>query len=93
MRSLIFPQWDMVTVILCVFLLSYVYGEGKVSKIPHSTHFTITPSLRYTAEQLFQGQHPGPHLSCHRRGLLCIRLQLGSERYGYRSIRHSSFEQ
>ena len=30
-NSLIFPQWDMVTVILCVFLLSYVYGEGKVS--------------------------------------------------------------
>lgn len=28
-RSLIFPQWDMITVILCVFLLSYVYGEGK----------------------------------------------------------------
>ncbi len=28
--NLIFPQWDMVTVILCVFLLSYVYGEGKV---------------------------------------------------------------
>lgn len=27
--SLIFPQWDMITVILCVFLLSYVYGEGK----------------------------------------------------------------
>lgn len=27
--SLIFPQFDMVTVILCVFLLSYVYGEGK----------------------------------------------------------------
>ncbi|PHH83908.1 hypothetical protein CDD83_2838 [Cordyceps sp. RAO-2017] len=27
--SLLFPQWDMVTVILCVFLLSYVYGEGK----------------------------------------------------------------
>ncbi|MCJ1356968.1 MAG: hypothetical protein MMC33_006964 [Icmadophila ericetorum] len=27
--NLIFPQWDMVTVILCVFLLSYVYGEGK----------------------------------------------------------------
>ena len=31
--NLIFPQWDMVTVILCVFLLSYVYGEGKVSQI------------------------------------------------------------
>ncbi|KAL7972120.1 Ca2+ transporter [Trichoderma sp. SZMC 28014] len=27
--SLLFPQWDLVTVILCVFLLSYVYGEGK----------------------------------------------------------------
>ena len=27
--SLIFPQWDMVTVILCVILLSYIYGEGK----------------------------------------------------------------
>ncbi|KAF2458025.1 Sodium/calcium exchanger protein-domain-containing protein [Lineolata rhizophorae] len=27
--TLIFPQWDMVTVILCVFLLSYMYGEGK----------------------------------------------------------------
>ncbi|KAI9777728.1 MAG: hypothetical protein M1816_004607 [Peltula sp. TS41687] len=26
---LIFPQWDMITVILCVFLLSYMYGEGK----------------------------------------------------------------
>lgn len=28
--NLIFPQWDMVTAILSVFLLSYVYGEGKV---------------------------------------------------------------
>ncbi|KAL8243550.1 hypothetical protein R6Q59_009808 [Mikania micrantha] len=27
--NLIFPQWDMVTVILCVFLLSHVYSEGK----------------------------------------------------------------
>ncbi|KAL1835075.1 hypothetical protein VTK73DRAFT_6314 [Phialemonium thermophilum] len=27
--SLLFPQWDMVTVILCVFLLSHMYGEGK----------------------------------------------------------------
>ena len=27
--SLLFPQWDMVTVILCVFLLSSMYGEGK----------------------------------------------------------------
>ncbi|EHY59984.1 hypothetical protein HRR83_006345 [Exophiala dermatitidis] len=27
--NLIFPQWDMVTVILCVFLLSYLIQEGK----------------------------------------------------------------
>ncbi|KIW66795.1 calcium/proton exchanger, variant [Phialophora macrospora] len=27
--NLIFPQWDMVTIILCVFLLSYMSGEGK----------------------------------------------------------------
>ncbi|KAI9704538.1 MAG: hypothetical protein M1820_005612 [Bogoriella megaspora] len=27
--ALIFPQWDMVTVILCVILLTYMYGEGK----------------------------------------------------------------
>ena len=27
--TLIFPQWDMVTIILCVFMLSYMYGEGK----------------------------------------------------------------
>ncbi|KAH7320832.1 Sodium/calcium exchanger protein-domain-containing protein [Stachybotrys elegans] len=27
--SLLFPQWDMVMVIMCVFLLSYMYGEGK----------------------------------------------------------------
>lgn len=27
--TLLFPQWDMVTVIICVFLLSYMYGEGK----------------------------------------------------------------
>ncbi|KAF2644611.1 calcium permease family membrane transporter-like protein [Massarina eburnea CBS 473.64] len=27
--SLIFSQWDMVTVMLCILLLSYMYGEGK----------------------------------------------------------------
>ena len=27
--SLIFGQWDMIAIILCVFLLSYTYGEGK----------------------------------------------------------------
>ncbi|KAF2232482.1 hypothetical protein EV356DRAFT_525182 [Viridothelium virens] len=27
--TLLFPQWDMVTVTLCVILLTYMYGEGK----------------------------------------------------------------
>ena len=27
--SLVFAQWDMIAMILCVFLLSYTYGEGK----------------------------------------------------------------
>ena len=27
--SLMFPRWDLITVILCVFLLAYMYGEGK----------------------------------------------------------------
>ncbi|KAG4300715.1 hypothetical protein PCANB_002970 [Pneumocystis canis] len=27
--SLIFPRWDLICVILCVFLLAYVYSEGK----------------------------------------------------------------
>ncbi|KAF2422750.1 hypothetical protein EJ08DRAFT_701522 [Tothia fuscella] len=27
--TLIFEEWDLVTIILCVFLLSYMYGEGK----------------------------------------------------------------
>lgn len=35
--SLIFPRWDLITVILCVFLLAYMYGEGK------SNYFKVTP--------------------------------------------------
>lgn len=38
--SMIFPQWDLVTVILCVFLLAYMYGEGK------SNYFKVnTPTV------------------------------------------------
>ena len=29
--TLIFPRWDLITVILCVFLLAYMYGEGKAN--------------------------------------------------------------
>ncbi|KAK9373417.1 Sodium/calcium exchanger protein-domain-containing protein [Lipomyces chichibuensis] len=27
--SLVFPRWDLVVVVLCVFLLSYIYAEGR----------------------------------------------------------------
>lgn len=37
--TMIFPQWDLVTVILCVFLLSYMYGEGK------SNYFKVRTTL------------------------------------------------
>lgn len=37
--SLIFPRWDLITVILCVFLLAYMYGEGK------SNYFKVSLSL------------------------------------------------
>lgn len=36
--SLIFPRWDLITVILCVFLLAYMYGEGK------SNYFKVYPT-------------------------------------------------
>lgn len=42
--SLIFPQWDMVTVILCVFLLSYMYGEGKSNYFKGSVHLYLSSS-------------------------------------------------
>ena len=47
--SLLFPQWDMVTVILCVFLLSYVYGEGKVSSTHPASYHSSNRSPRTRA--------------------------------------------
>ena len=35
--SMIFPQWDMVTVILGVFLMGWVVGEGKSNYFKGST--------------------------------------------------------
>ncbi|KAI6894134.1 hypothetical protein KC318_g12147, partial [Hortaea werneckii] len=35
--SLIFPQWDMVTCILSVFLMGWVVGEGKSNYFKGST--------------------------------------------------------
>lgn len=50
--SLLFPQWDMVTVILCVFLLSYVYGEGKSNYFKGSilvlTYFVVVIGFYYS---------------------------------------------
>ena len=42
----------MVTVILCVFLLSYVYGEGKVSK-----SLILTTSLLHRANPVLQSNY------------------------------------
>jgi len=39
--SLMFPRWDLITVILCVFLLAYMYGEGK------SNYFKVSSSPAY----------------------------------------------
>ena len=37
--SLIFPRWDLITVILCVFLLAYMYGEGR------SNYFKVSSGI------------------------------------------------
>lgn len=57
--ALLFPQWDMVTVILCVFLLSYVYGEGKSNYFKGSilvlTYFVVLTGYYfsgYTADAM-----------------------------------------
>jgi Ca2+:H+ antiporter len=42
--SLIFPRWDLITVILCVFLLAYMYGEGK------SNYFKVISSVWISAK-------------------------------------------
>lgn len=50
--NLIFPQFDMVTVILCVFLLSYMYGEGKSNYFKGSilclTYLTVLMGFYYS---------------------------------------------
>lgn len=63
----------MVTVILCVFLLSYVYGEGKVSDLTILAVRQINTNKTVT-EQLLQRRHPRPSIPCHRRRLLPLRL-------------------
>ena len=78
----------MVTVILCVFLLSYVYGEGKVSTIFLPT--SQKTLLIRIAEQLLQGKHPCAYISRHCRGLLRVRIQFGFEYHGYQQVRYSS---
>jgi Ca2+:H+ antiporter len=57
--SLLFPQWDMVMVILCVFLLSYMYGEGKSNYFKGSilllTYFVVVSGYwfsGYTSETM-----------------------------------------
>lgn len=70
--NLLFPQWDMVTVILCVFLLSYVYGEGKVRS--HQYHFQSRSETKRLTEQLLQRQYPCDGISRHHRWVLPVRI-------------------
>ncbi|RFU33597.1 hypothetical protein B7463_g2762, partial [Scytalidium lignicola] len=59
--SLIFPQWDMVTVILCVFLLSYMYGEGKSNYFKGSIlllgYFTVIIGFWFSGGSGFIAAH------------------------------------
>ena len=75
---LIFPQWDMVTVILCVFLLSYVYGEGKVGTFSFlyqgSLVISLWSKLMCMTEQLLQGLHSRSRLPCYHRRILSLKL-------------------
>lgn len=51
--SMIFPQWDLVTVILCVFMLSYVYSEGKSNYFKGTilllSYFTVTMGFYFSS--------------------------------------------
>lgn len=85
----------MVTVILCVFLLSYMYGEGKVSRetrFPqpntHPSSGTLLTTPRKPTEQLLQRQHPPAHLPRRHRRLLPRRLFVRHGCPGYRPLRH-----
>lgn len=68
--NLIFPQWDMVTVILCVFLLSYMSGEGKSNYFKGSilvlTYLVVLMGFYYSGfTTLMMGVIPTIHLpSC-----------------------------
>ncbi|KAI5848139.1 Sodium/calcium exchanger protein-domain-containing protein [Tricharina praecox] len=54
--SMIFPQWDLVTVILCVFLLSYMYGEGKSNYFKGTililSYFTVAMGFYFSSYAL-----------------------------------------
>ena len=59
--SLIFPRWDLITVILCVFLLAYMYGEGK------SNYFKV-PALTLSVVMLMVGEYFDVGLWCRVNG-------------------------
>ena len=74
----------MVTVILCVFLLSYVYSEGKVSKatsIIRDEEKQLTFNL---TEQLLQREHSTTHISCDSIRILSIWLLIRYGCHGHR---------
>ena len=65
MLALIFPQWDMVTVILCVFLLSYMYGEGKSNYFKGSililSYFVVIVGFYFSSYNDFDRMGVNPH--------------------------------
>lgn len=73
----------MVTVILCVFLLSYMYGEGKSNYFSKS-QIMISNNKPLT---LRRGQYTGVDILGCDHGLLLLRLQ-GGGFYGNRPLRH-----
>ncbi|KAF2738159.1 hypothetical protein EJ04DRAFT_71243 [Polyplosphaeria fusca] len=63
--NLIFPQWDMVTVILCVFLLSYMYGEGKSNYFKGSililSYLVVVMGFYLSGFDTFENRGINPH--------------------------------
>jgi Ca2+:H+ antiporter len=69
--TLIFPQWDMVTVILCVFLLRYIHLLSPCWQLLIMKQLHV----RRRKEQLLQRFYPYPLLSRRYRRLLFLFLQ------------------
>jgi Ca2+:H+ antiporter len=77
--ALIFPQWDMVTVILCVFLLSYMYGEGKSNYFKGSililSYLVVVVGFYFSSYNDFDRMGVNPSDTLAARGLVEHQVQ------------------